>query len=76
MKPLLFVLIVAIITGCASMAQIKRADFQDCIISLSRKAEIPPLKALAICNKIYGAENKDLKTEEDLEKNEKKRTRI
>lgn len=66
MKIFLLSSIFILLGGCAPLA-IKKARYEDCIVKM-READVPPLKALKICEKIHDKDNKDLKTEEELAK--------
>jgi len=45
----------------------RKMQYEDCIVKM-RNSEVPPLKALKICEKIHDRDGRDLVTEEQLEK--------
>lgn len=66
MRILSLALVLILFSSCSAMTM-KKIRYEDCIVKL-REAEVPPLKALKICEKIHDRDGKDLATEEQLAK--------
>jgi len=66
MRIVILSLVSLMLSGCSAM-MFRKMQYEDCIVKM-RNSEVPPLKALKICEKIHDRDGRDLVTEEQLEK--------
>ena len=58
---ILCILGLLLFSSCSSWIELRRTNFEDCVIKM-RRNEIPPMKALEICETIHGeTSSKDFK---------------
>lgn len=65
-KLLIILVSMILLNSCSLLIHSKKGDFEQCIIKM-READIAPLKALKICEKIHNID-KDLAEEDALTK--------